>query len=370
MRVLMNGEAPVSYAQIYVQSWPGLPDVSGSFGGQRNGLCGGAVPGALSLVTGLHTGEVGFRVELHDEAPPLDETWEEIVEVSFRPTGAVSLVAWGGYAAWPLDLDAVDYRVRYSGARMDEAHRLGIPEGEEFEPDRYLLQFWPGPPEPDRVVKQTSETAAYWHRAARKAPPPAPRKEKPQRLPQARQVRAAPEVHTTVLAHGRGGSQLSERLQQSPDRALTVEDLDPSLVDALTRADPVTQRQIARWAVRRAYAEARLTEVEWIAPALAAMDRGAPLPPPFDDNRRAWDLLLTDEQVPHTLATSPDGRHDNCLQQAMAFPAIFSARGPDPLEAALDALRAAKVTFGYGRHGVLFAEVRQAFPALAEEEER
>ncbi|MGW7530996.1 hypothetical protein [Amycolatopsis sp. NPDC054798] len=365
MRVLMSGEAPVSYAQIYVQSSPGLPDLSGCFSGQRNGLCGAAVPGALFLVTGLNSGQVGFRVELHDEAPPPDETWEEIVEVSFRPTGAVSLLAWGGYGFWPLDLGAVGYRVRYCGARMDEAHRLGIPEGEVFEPDRYLLQFWPGPPEPDRVVKQTSETAAYWHRAARERLVPETRKERPEGVSHARQVRASPGVRVTVAARERGGNLASELLRSD---APSLGKLDPSLVGALGRTDPATQRQIARWAVRRAFAEAQLTEVEWIAPALAAMDRGDALPPPFDDDRRAWDLLLTDEQVPRTTATSPDGRHDNCLQQAMAFPALFSAREPDPRQAAMDALWSAVVAFGYGRHGLLFAEVRQAFPALTEGE--
>ncbi|MEV2198022.1 hypothetical protein AB0I02_44650 [Streptomyces phaeochromogenes] len=29
--------------------------------------------------------------------------------------------------------------------------------------DRYLLQFWPAPPEPARLLKQTSGAAAYWH---------------------------------------------------------------------------------------------------------------------------------------------------------------------------------------------------------------
>ncbi|MYW90386.1 hypothetical protein G3I59_07055 [Amycolatopsis rubida] len=368
MRVLMSGEAPVSYAQIHVQSWPGMPKESEYFGGQRNGLCGAAVPGCLSLVTGLNSGRVGFRAELHDEAPPLDETWEDIVEVSFRPTGAVSLVAWGGYGSWPLDLDAIGYRVRYSGSRMDEAHRLGIPEGEEFEPDRYLLQFWPGPPEPDRVVKQTSATAAYWHAAARERPaPPSPEeKAEAERLARRQREQAAAQARLRAEAREWGGRLPSERLRQLRGHALSVAKLDRPLADALAEADPATQRQIARWVVRRAFAEAQLTEVEWIAPALAAMDRGEALPAPFDDDRRAWDLLLTDERVPHTLATSPDGQHDNCLQQAMAFPAVFSAREPDPLSAAFRALWSAAVAFGYGRHGVLFAEVRQAFPALAE----
>ncbi|MFI7544439.1 hypothetical protein [Actinoplanes sp. NPDC049599] len=27
------------------------------------------------------------------------------------------------------------------------------------------MQFWPGPAGPDRIVRQTAEAAAYWHRA-------------------------------------------------------------------------------------------------------------------------------------------------------------------------------------------------------------
>ncbi|WP_328606949.1 hypothetical protein OG943_44850 [Amycolatopsis sp. NBC_00345] len=362
----MSGDVPVDYGQIYVQSGREFAEVPGSFGGQQNGLCGGAIPGALFLVTGLNSGYVGFSVELHDKPPPLDETWEEIVEVSFRPAGEASLVGWGGSGVWPLDLLETDYRVRYCGTRMDEAHTLGIPEGEERELDRYLLQFWPGPPEPDRVVKQTSATAAYWHRNAREQPPPPSPEEKAAAKRQALQERERVRAEARLKAEERewGGSLPSERLRQLGN-ALSVARLDRPLVDALAETDPVTQRAIARWVTRRAFVEAQLTEVEWIAPALAAMDRGEALPSLFDDDRQAWDLLLTDERVPRTTATSPDGRHDNCLQQAMAFPALFSAREPDPLRAAFDALWSAAVTFGYGRHGVLFTEVRQVFPAVA-----
>jgi hypothetical protein len=31
--------------------------------------------------------------------------------------------------------------------------------------DHYLLQFCPGGPGPDRILRQTSRAAAYWHRA-------------------------------------------------------------------------------------------------------------------------------------------------------------------------------------------------------------
>jgi hypothetical protein len=80
------------------------------------------------------------------------------------------------------------------------------------------------------------------------------------------------------------------------------------------------------------------------------MDRSEPLPSPFDgEDRRAWDLLFADERIPRTTVVSLDGRIDNMLQQAMAFPALLATREEDPLEAAIDALWAAATAFGYGR---------------------
>ena len=39
---------------------------------------------------------------------------------------------------------------------MEEADTVDEP------PDSYLLQFWPGEAEPDRIVRQHSDVAAYW----------------------------------------------------------------------------------------------------------------------------------------------------------------------------------------------------------------
>ncbi|MFC1440214.1 hypothetical protein ABUW04_18330 [Streptacidiphilus sp. N1-10] len=170
MRVLVDGEVSVHYHQLYVESdqdrfTPGLEE---AFAGQAAGLCGGAQAGALWLTIGLHTGDVGFTVELHQDRPPVDEAWEEIVEVGFTPSSPrTQLLQWAGEARWDLDLAEVDYRVRYCAIGMDRARiadnrPAGVPQL-----DRYLLQFWPSPLEPARVLKQTSETAAYWHEHAR-----------------------------------------------------------------------------------------------------------------------------------------------------------------------------------------------------------
>jgi hypothetical protein len=74
LQILFDGDVHTDYNQIYVVSGP---DSDGpfetAFNGQVNGLCGGASPGFLYLSTGLHAGHVGFTVELHEEAPPVDD---------------------------------------------------------------------------------------------------------------------------------------------------------------------------------------------------------------------------------------------------------------------------------------------------------
>jgi hypothetical protein len=171
MRTLMSsGEVPVSYSQIYVGSEINqFADMEECFAGQENGLCGGAVRGRLFLVTGMHTGVVALTVELHDAAPPVDDGWEDVVEVSFRPEGMATLLCWGGAAAWPLDLDQADYRVRYCSEGRDQA-AAAFSTNSEPEIDSYLLQFWPHPPQPDRIVRETSASAMFWHLFARQRP--------------------------------------------------------------------------------------------------------------------------------------------------------------------------------------------------------
>jgi hypothetical protein len=173
MRVLFDGEVHVHYHQVYVTSSPAFAsELRECFLGQENGLCGAASPGGLLLTTGLHSGGVGFAVERHEGPPPVDDGWEEIVEVSFTPeTDDVTLMQWAGEATWRLDLDRVDYRVRYCASGMQAGREADTRLEGEPQIDRYLLQFWPAPPEADRVLKQTTEHAAYRHGFARGLPP-------------------------------------------------------------------------------------------------------------------------------------------------------------------------------------------------------
>ena len=48
------------------------------------GLAGARVPHQLSLVTGLHTGDVPLTVSWDEHEPPLDDAWTDAVEVSWE----------------------------------------------------------------------------------------------------------------------------------------------------------------------------------------------------------------------------------------------------------------------------------------------
>ena len=440
MRTLLDGEVHVHYWQIYVESGDiGVPGLEGAFAGQVNGICGAAVPYGLFLITGSHTGAVGFRVELHEAPPRLDEGWEDVVEVSFRPaTAEVALLDWDGQS-YPIDLEPTDYRVRYCASGMDEAREHDTRRGDEPMLDRYLLQFWPAPPAPDRVLKQASETATSEHRHVRGLPPtesedaapasddtvPGPRDAAPgsadaapgsadaapenqdeapgledaapgpgdrtpwpgdsPRLPdappgsehasprdgtglrarlQAERARLQAErAREDRLAHFEerrwGGRQPTERLRNVGSNARGLARLDRDLVDAIADADPALQRAIAGWAARRAYTLAGIATLGWVAPALAAAERGQALPPPFDDRARVWQLLHSDRRVPRTTVTPLRGGPGIKSQQHMAVPALFAAVHDDPLQAALDSLYAA-VAVG-GSHRLLLDEVRRTF---------
>jgi gamma-glutamyltranspeptidase len=71
MIVLHDGPVDVHYGFLSLAPDGVSPDFALARKGQRNGLCSAGVPGMLSMVTGLHTGAVPFRIELHQRAPRL-----------------------------------------------------------------------------------------------------------------------------------------------------------------------------------------------------------------------------------------------------------------------------------------------------------
>ncbi|MFJ1764597.1 hypothetical protein ACIOD2_30035 [Amycolatopsis sp. NPDC088138] len=368
MRTVVHGDVHVHYGQIYVLSEGDDPfegDLTACFAGQRNGLCGAASPGVLFLITGLHTGTVGFTAEVHDTEPP-DAGGEDVVEAPFRVEGPARLETWGGGDWWDLELPPGDYRVRYGGYGMDAGRELDTRLDGEPGQDRYLLQFWPAPPAPDIVVRQHSAIAAYWHGFAREQPTSEEHAAAKARVREAREREEA-EAHA-LARHERllrewGGSLPPERLLNLPHTLRELAKQDRGFIADATGAAPEVQHALARRLARHAFSVAGLDGVAWIAEGLRALDEGRALPPPFGERAAAWDRLLSDPDVPHTLVRTPDGRHDNALQQAMAFPAIFAAAKPDPLQALGETLSAALVTHG-GDSAALFTWARVALAEL------
>ena len=163
-----------------------------------------------------------------------------------------------------------------------------------------------------------------------------------------------------------GGSLPSERISATRGNARAAARLDVDLAEAIAAASLLTQRSIARWAARRAYEVAGIAQLDWVAPALQALDDERQLPPPFDNHQQAWRQLLNDPRMPDTTVRPIDDHiatlgTRRMLQPAMAFPALFEATEPDPLDAALRALYAAAFTFGRDQYRALFEEVRVAY---------
>ena len=158
-----------------------------------------------------------------------------------------------------------------------------------------------------------------------------------------------------------GGRVPSDRIRATTGNARAMAQLDVDLADAIAAASPGTQRLIARWAARRAYEVAGFADLDWVAPALQALDEGRELAPPFDDPHRVFQMGYADPRVPHTTVAPIERRLPRFLQLAMAVPALFEAAEPDSLDAALKALYAAAVTFGGDDYPNLFQEVRATF---------
>ena len=166
IKTLFNGTMLSSYRQLHVMSAECqelMPDDSRK--GHVNGLCGGATPGGLFLTVGIHTGDIPINVELHASAPPIDHSWDEIVEASCSfGEEPVMLFGWAGESSAELAMAVGSYRVRFCAKAFGQSEAEGDLEKAQ---ERYLLIFWPAPSAADAILKQTSDEAAYWHQVSR-----------------------------------------------------------------------------------------------------------------------------------------------------------------------------------------------------------
>jgi hypothetical protein len=149
--------------------------------------------------------------------------------------------------------------------------------------DTYVLQFWPGPPGSDRILRQTSSCAAYWHQAHRQvAPPPE------QAAKELAQLGAEEDEWLQRLFNGRVPNQ---RLRAVANYASSLVGIDLDLTFALAQADDSVHRAVAAWAALQALEIAQLTDLPELAPSVAAIRRGGRAVAPFDGTRFWYEAL-------------------------------------------------------------------------------
>ncbi|MFI6345072.1 hypothetical protein [Streptomyces sp. NPDC050560] len=367
MKTLFSGEMWVEYAQFYVMTDPDSYDLpsDAAFAGQEQGLCGAAVDGVLCLVTGLHTGHIPLTVELHGQRPPVGPEWEEVVEASLVPVSDLlqlhecddQVDAGPGFAGMP-------HRVRYAALAMDEGHEADTRSRGEPCAERYLLQLWPAAPAPDRLIRETSPTAAYWNGVARDRPPPPTPEERAAAERAEREAREREEVRREAEFERLrwGGRVPSGRLRDVGGHIAGLLKRDAPLVHLVGAADDVLLRDLALFLARRVYDAAGLGELEWTAPAIGALEAGRPPPEPWGDPQRVWlELARLEPRMGDRLIAWEDGTR-RVSQRHMALPVLWSAAAPDPLRAALESLWHSMAAFGTGTPGLL-AEVRAILAA-------
>ena len=352
MQVLFDGPVSVHYGYVFLLATARhkLPDLMDARRGQVNGLCGAAVPGVLSMITGLHTGEVPLVIEWHDVQPPPQGGWEDIVEASLdAQTDQAVLSAFDQSSR--LTLPAIGpSRARFHANGMDAAHDQDTRCEGDPTVDRYLLQLWPADIAADSIVRSASAYAHYWHeQAAALDPPSSPEPE--------------PEPERKVLdlrARMWGDPPPSPRLSGLRGNVLGVARTDRALLDAFEQLAPATQRAAARWLLRRAFEIAALDTEQWAAAGLDALDRDQPLPPPFGSPAEAFARLnLGRAAVLVATATvgrarrSPPHAPRKIHRPSFALPAIFAAREDDPLQALVDAFSHAAAAFDDRRNELI-----------------
>ncbi|WP_124341823.1 hypothetical protein [Cellulomonas algicola] len=113
-----------------------------------------------AVLTGIATGPVKVTVAALTSPPiAVDDTWEDVAEVSLEVANSLEVSGWGGTEGAALGrLNAAgpgSYRVRVHANGRDRSSDLAV--GEPVE--QYLIVAWPAPAEPPRSLRSRSTKA-------------------------------------------------------------------------------------------------------------------------------------------------------------------------------------------------------------------
>ena len=270
-----------------------------------------ALDNSVCVRTGIAMGKIELTIEVLEAAPDqIDDRrpWEAVSEVSFQAiSGTVHVVLLFDMPERPFDSILLPPGVGWYRARAHAAGRSLDFDGVVSENPReaHLLQLWCSdglrPAQHHRIDDQW---ANQW---------------------------------------------------SMPKGARELNDWDV-LTDQIAGLDSEDQRRVAYWAASRVCERAGGTALDW-APALEALRRGNPLPPPFDDPVEAWTRLNEWRQM----GAASGGVAAPAVRQlaVAALTAVLYAANPNPTDAAIGAIYGAA-----GAHEsswVLIAAVRHEF---------
>jgi hypothetical protein len=150
---------PVQYHQFVIRDEDG--PVSSYLEQEQNGLVH-VSDGSITVLTGIHTGDVDVTVALHEIQPVPDSgDWQEIVEISAHSVSG-ELMVRGIMDDLDEELPALsfhgpgDYRLRIHARGRDTAVDLAPDEVVEW----YLIQVWPAPIQEVTVLRQSDAYGA------------------------------------------------------------------------------------------------------------------------------------------------------------------------------------------------------------------
>lgn len=141
----------------------GYPRYEGAFNGQRNGLLGAQKPGILWISLPALYGKYRVRIELLQDEPRVARRFKDVVEVPFRSSGRLDMGSFETFSK-TMPVPPGSYRVRLSATDLDrvqaETHKGEFRRGGyKTYSGLVLLQLWPAPPSPDKVLREGTDFA-------------------------------------------------------------------------------------------------------------------------------------------------------------------------------------------------------------------
>ena len=151
------------YSQFYIHGVDGWYDPDNIPEELGAGLVQADTHSNLMFVSFQQWGDLPIDVRVLDAEPAItEETWHDVVELSITPPEPMVLDGWEDVNPLDLGLEVQrSYRVRYSVKDADLARDIGTQEDAPF-PESYLIEIWPAPVSPPRVVRGESANGQYW----------------------------------------------------------------------------------------------------------------------------------------------------------------------------------------------------------------